>query len=377
MLDPIKLLRALASTVGDAHVDATAEHALALELWRRVVADPAFTYKIRQLTVPWHMPTWQAGLGDWFSSAPGAQASYNALAVDGSQIYPDRHQGTSWYLINMGCVAISYDALAPRVLFDNYPAVFTGEGDEDAAYAGLVGVDRVNARRQELELSAGISWYPVVQSPEAPKKQILFYDGALIFWHLASREGAARQVILARYGTLLQEMAAAECVVAGYISAPKSKDLVHLLSAQLMLEGADADQAMARLAHVLDASLLADILPPGYRTALFCPTVPICALYPPGTQPYFFYMSVGCEVVRIELPAWLAASAQVIDFIAWAAYDQALKGQGYPVVIAESHEQAVVRSADREFFYEAIDKVTGQNVRLISQKSIKKRSIGF
>jgi hypothetical protein len=59
--------------------------------------------------------------------------------------------------------------------------------------------------------------------------------------------------------------------------------------------------------------------------------------------------------------------------------NQAQKGRGYPVCLAEAHEQAVVKGPDREFFYHMIQKI-GYDYKQrinISQKSLKKRGIGI
>jgi hypothetical protein len=59
--------------------------------------------------------------------------------------------------------------------------------------------------------------------------------------------------------------------------------------------------------------------------------------------------------------------------------DQCNKGRGYPVVLAEAHEQAVVKGADRDFFYSVITKIgIEENKRiLVSQKSAKKRRMSI
>ena len=90
-------------------------------------------------------------------------------------------------------------------------------------------------------------------------------------------------------------------------------------------------------------------------------------------------MNVGKEIIRIETFDWIAKDDKNLDFICKVAIDQAEKGLGYPVVLAESHEQAVVKGPDREFFYHLIKKVAlEEHKRLFySQKSLKKRGIGI
>jgi hypothetical protein len=96
-------------------------------------------------------------------------------------------------------------------------------------------------------------------------------------------------------------------------------------------------------------------------------------------HPHFFYLHVGNEVGRVEVPAWIANDKAAVNTIAAVIIDQSRKGRGYPVVIAEAHEQAVVKGPDREFFYQLINKIAFErNQRLImSQKSIKKRGMGI
>lgn len=79
------------------------------------------------------------------------------------------------------------------------------------------------------------------------------------------------------------------------------------------------------------------------------------------------------------MPAWIARDEQRVDMIARIVIDQSNKGRGYPVALAEAHEQAVVKGPDREFFYHLICKLgmeQRQRVR-VSQKSLKKRGIGI
>jgi hypothetical protein len=57
--------------------------------------------------------------------------------------------------------------------------------------------------------------------------------------------------------------------------------------------------------------------------------------------------------------------------------DQVKKGYGYPVALAEAHEQAVVKGPDRDFFYHLITKLGIEQRRrtTVSFKSAKKRSV--
>tara|TARA_B100000530_G_C15513434_1_gene311551 strand:- start:19 stop:453 length:435 start_codon:yes stop_codon:yes gene_type:complete len=101
---------------------------------------------------------------------------------------------------------------------------------------------------------------------------------------------------------------------------------------------------------VTDAALFWQILKPGERSRLFESASKILDDY--GSHRIaFFYIHTGQEIGRVEVPMWVAKENALLDRIHSTVMDQCSKGRGYPVVLSESHEQAVVRSADRETFY--------------------------
>ena len=118
--------------------------------------------------------------------------AYCALAVDGSQIYPDRHQGIGCFLLNMGVVQLHYgeDGYA---LFDSVPYVFGG----DYRIHGRLDVfpETVNALRCEYEMVAGLKRMQELRANgHDEQKQMLLLDGALIFWNLEASDGLLREV---------------------------------------------------------------------------------------------------------------------------------------------------------------------------------------
>ena len=79
--------------------------------------------------------------------------------------------------------------------------------------------------------------------------------------------------------------------------------------------------------------------------------------------------------MRIEVPQWVAANPTLLDLVQAVAYDQAQKGMGYPIALAEAHQHAVVRGAERELFYEMVTAVLlRRGMRAaISPKNLGKR----
>ncbi len=70
---------------------------------------------------------------------------------------------------------------------------------------------------------------------------------------------------------------------------------------------------------------------------------------------YFCYVHVGSEVVRIEFPAWVAESNTLLNQSLSLILTQVHKGYGYPVALAEAHNQAVVRGGDRARFFALLE----------------------
>jgi hypothetical protein len=114
-------------------------------------------------------------------------------------------------------------------------------------------------------------------------------------------------------------------------------------------------------------------------TDFFLSNVAIAQLYPPHLRPVFCYCNIGCEIARIEMPYWMAQQPALVEEVIAMIYDQAQKGDGYPVALAEAHEQAVIKSADRDLFFQILAKWNHDNdAKFVStQKLAKKRRMAI
>lgn len=354
--------------------DSSFQTKLARDVWQEICQDVAFQSKVRNKGGQLYPPSWFEDLGTVHPVTPSI-AQYCALSVDGSQVYPDRHQGTSCFLINLGTVVINYGE-HPIVQLDSVPMVFTGHYDEDVPDLSR---DTVNCLRQHHEFVAGCQLLSDYQVLAQNGPMLLLFDGSLIFWHLAAKEADVKEHYISQHLTVFSELYHMQSLMAGYISLPRSKELVSLIRLKLSDFNPSYELAMAGVDRVVDAAVMAGFLKPFERSIVFQSNAPICNVYPDDMRPYFFYMNVGDEIARIEICAWIAQRKELVDLIATMICDQALKGSGYPVVIAEAHEQAVVKGADREYFYQALQHIGlnyGKNM-VNSQKSVKKRTVGY
>jgi len=126
---------------------------------------------------------------------------------------------------------------------------------------------------------------------------------------------------------------------------------------------------------VTDAMLFAAVLVPGERSAVFRSASKVLDEY--GPHPiHFFYLHVGSEIARVEVPAWIATDPELRGRVHAVILDQAEKGRGYPLSLIEAHEKAVVRNPEREAFYRIMEEMLVRQglPATVSSKSWSKRT---
>jgi hypothetical protein len=318
--------------------------------------------------------TWLvAGLVDGLNNhykAPPLPQDFSVLATDGSHIDVDRHQSTRCYLINIGAVVLDYGA-NPQAFLDSSPALYFGDeelvianGDKGRAQAiegALLGIKRnVDECRRLLELAQGL--------PEKSSALALL-DGSLSLWQLEAYPKFVTEALLTNgFLRYLEEMKrlnpARRLALASYISFPRSGDVVNALRVALCpKEILDTDRdcptcksrECEAVAGVQDREIFGQTLEAGQRSALFSSRSKIVKDHYGGHSVYFFYLRTEGEIARVEIPQWVAQSEDLLGLTHSLVLDQCRRGQGYPVALAEAHEQAVVTGADREVFWQLVE----------------------
>ncbi len=139
----------------------------------------------------------------------------------------------------------------------------------------------------------------------------------------------------------------------------------------------DPTSPCAKLTHLTDAQVFARLLPrPGDRSPVFGSAARSLDLYPDAQRIAFFYLNAGPEIARVEIPMWVAEDADLTDRVHVLCFDQARKGQGYPIALAEAHERAVVRGPEREAFFRLVENAfVRENLpALQTRKALAKRT---
>jgi hypothetical protein len=281
------------------------------------------------------------------------------IATDGSQIEPDRHSGADFFLLNVGWAVVRYGA-NPSAELTSEPSLFFKPEDTYITHGQRrvpIQDRHLAAKRAGLEIERAArltrEWHEV--EPDL----VVLADGTLALWVLEERpDDFLRRELLAPYVEQLQRMQSLGVPLASYISRPRSIEVSGLLQ-EAVCQGPDDDACDRCRAGGIDPCVfdgLADrdlfgTLPRGERSALFEMTLPqgLVDFYD-DLVPRFFYLNVGSEIARVEVPPWTADDPDRLDLVQAVVLDQCQKGLGYPNVLARAHDQAVVSGQDRLAF---------------------------
>jgi len=320
-------------------------------------------------------------------SAPDRPEQLSVAATDGSQIFPDRHEISPCYLINIGYVLLHYGT-DERPLLSSRPSLYWRDDDLYQQWGGrrtAVNRDLVGFRRSLLELTELAEL--AAASHAAGHVTVALTDGTLVFWGLEGRLSDFREAGLKALVATFDLLEHRRIPVAGYISRPGSSEVVNAMRVGIcpVEGGADCDHCpwlgqvppCATVEGVSDAVLFRHILQSGERSAVFESTSRVLEDYG-AHQIFFFYVNAGDEIGRIEVPRYVAEDEKLLNLVHGTIVDQAAKGRGYPVSLAEAHERAVVRGAEREGFYRHLEEVFVRNDigARVSRKSLRKRTVG-
>ena len=353
------------------------------------------------------MPGLGEGLGGGIDS-PDRPSTISIAATDGSQIFPDRHEISACFLINIGYILLHYGT-GEKPLMSSKPRLYYREEEIYEEWGGA----RVFVNRELVGFKRGLMEFTeladlALAAHAEGHRTLALADGTLILWNLEGKPQDFRAAHLEATIAAMDELREARVPVAGYISQPGSQELINALKLGLCpLAAADCDRCPYQEENQLhfsreeidtlngdlwqgrglpcspieglsDAVLVRRVLRPGQRTPLYRSASKILAEYGPH-HIYYFYLHVGTEIGRVEVPEWVATDRELLDLVHACLYDQAEKGQGYPVALAEAHERAVVRSADRETFYRFLrDTFVKNDLQThLSTKSFKKRYTGI
>ncbi len=334
--------------------------------------------KVEDSSTPWPV----AGLVEPLDRRyplPTPLPAYTVAATDGSQIEPDRHGTVLCHLINIGWAVIRY-GVDPAAELASEPTLYHEDNDVYLVVEGrrtLVAGLLLDMKRNVEEM-ARLARLAQVAPRDLP--MVALVDGILM---MRATEGWRTQEfhrqLLPRFQESLNTFQSLGLPVAGYISRPRSHELVGTLRVAAcphskadcasVCRGVPGQEPCAGLGGIGDRLLMERLpLRSGERSGRFR------AQGGKGSPPtYFFYVNTGDEIGRVEVPDWVAGRPDLLDLVHWAVYDQCRRGNGYPRVLTEAHERAVLTTGDRQQFEHMVEAVLVRH-RLSERTSAKERS---
>jgi len=280
---------------------------------------------------------------------PAAAEAATLVAVDGSQVMPDRHAALLYGLVNVG-------ALALRANSDDAPEIFTEsellyEDDlrnPDGSLLDEGGIALKRDARERLKL------LELARSFDPPV--LALTDGPVELWGAKDPANAGSyQDFLNRYLDDLDKLSQLGVTLGGYVDKPAADLLVRLLE---VAQAADGDLRKLREYHpllgVTDRWLFGRLLDPGERSAVFAMQSGSRARYTGLRAIHFFYLNVGRPahpaVARVEFPGWVADDPHKLDLLHNALVKQSslLGARPYPYLLHRAHETARVSFDEKE-----------------------------
>ncbi|PSN19766.1 nuclease [filamentous cyanobacterium CCP5] len=368
MLDLIKIARQMQGISAHLSQEATAAQRR-IEIAQRLMGQAL----PRQAELTTHLAEAGASLGfaaatpieplDLRGRVDAAPDAHTVIATDGSQISPSHHEIAYCYLLNTGRVVLHYgQSRFPQL--DSLPEVIYRSEDLYAARQwGISTEEWMGHRRTMSEATVLVELVAEHQTSTVPT--LALTDGSLIYWFLESLPVAAQEVILEPILAAWNQLQALRSPLVGYLSASRSSEGLNFLrlaacpyptpDCQRHCPGQTDGAPCQVFSPLRDVAYWATALEPGQRSPLWRSSADILRRYG-DHQVYFCYLHVGPEVARLEMPQWVVEDPDLFDMALRLTLTQVQKGYGYPVALAEAHNQAVVRGGDRTRFFALLER---------------------
>jgi hypothetical protein len=283
---------------------------------------------------------------------PSPPAPVTVVAADGSSIAPDRFSPVPCYVINTGYVSLPYGTSSPIALGAEAtvgPKSLLLAAEDDGTEAVDARGFGVELLRDVLELERGEDLAAhAMESGET----VLLLDGTLLPWDLDAINIAepVRADALARTEATLSRLRAfgPGLSLGAYISATRAAEV----STSLAALGGGGPVPFA------DAAIFRRLLGDGQRSAVFMSQSRRSGRVETRLKSHavaFFYLRIGADVARVELPEWAASERQVAR-LHTTLVAQCFGCDGYPRALQEAHEQAVISGADRVAFSRLLER---------------------
>ena len=293
-------------------------------------------------------------------------SSYRILSVDGSQIEKIGYFSNDDlnFLINLGTAYLDY--IEPEnTKLNSRPILFS-----KSYLSELLDLRINNKEYNKSDLISSFRTYSEFDetyniASESRDKLMIFMDGGLVQWHLQDKPLEIKEFVTKRISELINLCSIKDITIIGYISGSKASDVVNCLKIFNCKNNAYnckyCEDSFCQILNSIDDSFLFKTIQENNDpdkliiSPIFQSTAKILDYY--KSNIYFFYIYNRDEFVRVEITP---NSIDNIVELSSIIRDQIMKGFGYPVVISEAHEMAVVTESDRMNFERIIESISLQ-----------------
>ncbi len=255
---------------------------------------------------------------------PNPSRALPAVGVDGSQIYPEDIEPI-WAYALAGAFATHDLHSLQRGRYLSYSQLVNADG--------YLLKNATDSWRETIEMEALAA---AVDEPGWQDHAFLL-DGSLLPWAIGKHlEDAARD----HKTNYLKTRGA---LVASVVAMPKSNYLINLIRIAIDDWGNG----------VPDFVIAGNLLEEGERSALFVHGSPQNKDLPAYGEIYFFFLKVNGEILRVEVPAWVAKNPVAVEQIQASILADCL--DGYPYSLKRAHNEIKIDNSVAEEQRERIE----------------------
>jgi hypothetical protein len=317
---------------------------------------------------------------------PEPPVNYCVMGSDASCMPPDERTSARYYVLNVSCACLVYGDCPGATLESDSRLCFQDEDlfvfpqRRDVPMQGTL----LSARMEVESLRILQRFVGTIGLPT-----LALRDGPLTLWTLQNEEPQVQQFVLRDFFQSMSLLRQAGVALGGYISYSDGREVTNSLRVWLCHRqpGIDCDNCQDEqhelclaLAKLRDRDVYA-YLRTGERTELFSSSSQILEQYGEH-RTVFFYLNVGEEIVRLEVPHWVGTDERLLSFLHAATLDQCQRSTGfppYPPALQEAHEQAVITVSERRVVEEMVDRALARRglhvVRAAKDHSKRRRGV--
>lgn len=268
------------------------------------------------------------------------------IAVDGSQILPDRHAATQYFVINVGAIVMQVGSgKTPEITTDTELRLLD-EFDDNFFSDSQVALQRdVAERRKLLEIARNYSGTIIALT-----------EGQLELWGASDTDNVKEfEKSLQDYLDALGELEKLQVITSGFVDKPGANWVVRLLEiATIPTDELNSIKKYHPLLGATDRWLFSQILGRHERSAIFALQAKSAEKYSGSIAIHFFYLNVGDEhkpvIVRVDVPLWVVNNTDAMNNLHSALIEQTkiMGEKPFPYLLHRAHEIAVVTHQEKE-----------------------------